>query len=141
MASILNFTYCLAIEKKSQGTENSESINAISILTQLSPETIPGMFSFAIAFSLLDLDLIKKNTIRICFSKDDHTTPIVDSGEVNLDAINAKPNSDIPSKYSGLNICMDLRNVIFESAGEYITQIYLNGELIESKAIYVKGKR
>ena len=135
MASILNFTYCLAIEKKSQGTENSESINAISILTQLSPETIPGMFSFAIAFSLLDLDLIKKN------SKDDPTTPIVDSGEVNLDAINAIPNSDIPSKYSGLNICMDLRNVIFESAGEYITQIYLNGELIESKAIYVKGKR
>lgn len=40
MASILNFTYCLAIEKKSQGTENSESINAISILTQLSPEIL-----------------------------------------------------------------------------------------------------
>lgn len=141
MAKILNFTYCLAIERKSQGIENSESINAINVLTQLTPEAIPGMFSFAIAFSILDLNLDQSNTIRITFSNSETDTPIVDSGEVIINPENAPQNNDIPAQYRGLNICMDFRNVVFNSLGEYITKIYFNEELIDSKPIYVKGKR
>lgn len=141
MANLTNFIYCINAERVPVGNGKGESINAIGVLATLTPEFVPGTFSFSIIFSILDIDISGNNTIRIVFSKDGEDKTLVDSGTVLIPPISNDDAIDLPAEYKGLNMSMDFRNVIFEREGIYKTTIFFNDQLLSVNPIYVKGKR
>lgn len=141
MAKITNFIYCLNAEKVTTNGDGGETINANGIMAALTPEFVPGTFSFSILFSVLDADITVNNNIRIAFGKKDVDKKLVDSGIIHLPPMPDKDEVGLPKEYKGLNMSMDLRNVIFESEGLYCTEIIFNGEILGEYPVYVKGKR
>ena len=135
MSKITNFVYCLSVERE------NENINANNIISVLTPEFVPGSFSFSLIFSVLDLDISKENSVQIIFKTAEGESTLVDSGEINIPIPEIKNEIDLPSEQVGLNMSMDLRNVVFEKEGLYVTNVYINKTLLLEKEIYVKGKR
>ena len=141
MAKLTNFIYCINAERVPNNGGNGDSINAMGVMSALTPEFVPGTFSFSIIFTVLDVNMSENNVIRIIFSKDGEENNLVDSGII---AIPPMPNADdvsLPNEYKGLDMSMDFRNVIFETEGLYNTAIFFNGQLLANNLIYVKGKR
>lgn len=141
MARLTNFIYCINAERVPSNEGKGESINAIGVLSALTPEFVPGTFSFSIIFSVLDIDISANNTIQIIFSKNGEEKNLVNSGVITIPPL---PNGDeigLPNEYKGLNMSMDFRNVIFETEGLYNTSVIFNGQLLADNFIYVKGKR
>ena len=54
MAKLASFIYCANTEKVSNPEKKDESINAIGVLSALTPEYVPGMFSFSVIFSVIE---------------------------------------------------------------------------------------
>ena len=48
--------------------------------------------------------------------------------------------SNLPNDYSGINLSVDWNNVNITSEGLYALSIYVDGDMIDSKEIYIKGK-
>lgn len=140
MANLSNFIYCLGAERVQAADLKGDSINALGILAAITPEFVPGTFSFSIIFTILDVDTTQSNKIQIIFA-DDGENIIVDSGEILLPTLSDTSSVNLPQEYKGLNMCMDFRNVIFEKEGIYNTQILFNGSSLGGKSIYVKGRR
>lgn len=141
MAKLTNFIYCINAERVPSRDGSGEGINAIGVLSALTPEFVPGTFSFSIIFSVLDIDVTGNNTVRIVFSKSGENSALVDSGIISLTPMDGADKVGLPNEYKGLNMSMDLRNVIFEEEGIYHTEVYFNNQLLGDKPIYVKGKR
>lgn len=141
MARLTNFIYCIDAERVPSNEGKGENINAMGVLSALTPEFVPGTFSFSIVFSVLDVDVSTNNTIQIKFSKKGEEKNLVNTGVITIPPL---PNDDeigLPKEYKGLNMSMDFRNVIFETEGLYNTSVIFNGKLLADNFIYVKGKR
>ena len=138
MANLSYFLYCLNAER--QQSPQGESINANGVLTVLTPEFVPGLFSFSIIFSILDIEGSSDSLIKIVF-KDNSGNELINTGNISMPPVPTEEGIRLPSQYIGYNLSMDFRNVVFESEGEYTTDIYFNDTLIGSKPIYVKGRR
>lgn len=141
MAKLTNFIYCINAERVPANDGSGDSINAMGVMSALTPEFIPGTFSFSIIFSVLDVDVSENNTIQIIFSKDGEDNNLVNSGIITIPPISNMDEVGLPNEYKGLNMSMDFRNVIFETEGLYNTSVLFNGKLLETNSIYVKGKR
>ena len=140
MATLANFLYCLNAERHQNPQGQGESINAMGVLTVFTPEFVPGAFSFSILFSVLDIDANANGQIRIVF-KDDKGNELINTGDITIPPVPTDVGVQLPSKYVGYNLSMDFRNVVFESEGEYATDVYFNGVLLGTNPIYVKGRR
>lgn len=141
MAKLTNFIYCINAERIPAGDGKGESINAMGVLSALTPEFVPGTFSFSIIFSVLDVEVSGNNTIQIIFSKDGEEKGLIDSGIITIPPMPTENEIGLPDEYKGLNMSMDFRNVIFEAEGLYDTAVFFNGQLLGHNPIYVKGKR
>lgn len=142
MADLTNFIYCINAERIPSKNGKTDSVNAIGVLSSLTPEFVPGTFSFSIIFSVLDIDISGNNTVQITFFREGEQENLVDSGVITIPPLS--PDSDdiqLPPKYQGLNMSMDFRNVIFEQEGLYNTKVIFNDQVLAIKPIYVKGKR
>lgn len=141
MSELANFVYCLNAERRPLDDGKQESLNAIGILSVITPEFIPGMFSFSIVFSVQDVDPTKENSVRIVFSREGAEAPQIDSGDIVLPTLDDPDKIGLPKEYKGLNLSMDLRNVVFENEGIYFTDVYFNQQKIGRKNIYAKARR
>lgn len=139
MAKLTNFIYCLNAERVPASDGKGENINAVGIMSALTPEYVPGAFSFSIIFSILDINFSENNMIQIIFSKDGEENCLVDSGIITLQPQLYVDKVGLPNEYKGLNLSMDFRNVIFEAEGLYKTSVCFNNELLTEQPIYVKG--
>lgn len=139
MARLTNFIYCLNAERIAAPDGSGESMNARGVLPVITPEFVPGTFSFSIIFSIQGIDIGNSNTMQILFLKEDKA--LVDSGVITIPPMTNLKEDGLPMEYKGLNMSMDLRNVVFEKEGVYTTKIILNKEEIGDNPIYVKGKR
>lgn len=141
MVRINNFIYCLNAERIPAPDGNRDAVNAMGVLSILTPEFVPGTFSFSIVFSILGVDTINQNNkIRIIFGDTENHT-LVDTGDIVLPPKPEGDDLELPIEYQGLDMSMDFRNVIFEKEGIYGTQIIWNGEKLGDCMIYVKGRR
>lgn len=141
MAKLTNFIYCINAERVPSNDGKGESLNAMGVLSALTPEFVPGTFSFSIIFSVLDIDILANNTIRIIFSKKGEEKELVNSGVISIPPLPDDEEIGLPKEYKGLNMSMDFRNVIFEAEGLYNTAVIFNNQLLGNNSIYVKGKR
>lgn len=131
MARISDVIFCL-------NASNTESggVSANTILNVITPEYIPGLFTFSVIILFLDIDTETEQRFLIEF--------ISPNGEEVLrieDIIPVLQNeSNLPCEYKGINLAMDWNNVNFKVSGEYTIKISINGELLKEKNIFVKGK-
>lgn len=132
MPIIKNFLYCL----NSDNTPGKN--NVMGVLATISPEYIPGLFSFAINFSILGLSE-GKHTFSLKF-KNPSGKIVNEVSDQNI-TYEKDSSSNLPDEYLGLTIGVGMQNVEFETSGLYSTDIFLDGELLGSYDIYIKGKK
>ena len=141
MASLTNFIYCLSAERKPPAQGQGDAINAIGVLSVMTPEFVPGTFSFSIIFSILGVDITKVNELRVVFKDDSQDKVLINTENIRVTPMQNDDNIQLPAECTGYNLSMDFRNMVFESNGYYTTEIYLNDKFLDSRSIYVKGRR
>lgn len=131
MANVSDVIFCLrATNVEGQGA------CATTVLTSLTPEYIPGLFTFSVIITLLDIDPSTEHQLIVDFiSPNEESVVHVESP---LPVINEESN--LPHQYRGINIAMDWNNVNLKVSGEYTVKITVDGILLREKKIYVKGK-
>lgn len=133
MAKLENIIFCLrTINMGEQG------VTANVVLSAITPEYVPGLFSFSIIVSLLDLDATAEHVFSIEFV-DPAGMEVVKIENQQL-PIMPDTGSNLPNEYQGINIAMDWNNVNFRISGLYTIKVFYDGVEIGSKEIYVKGK-
>lgn len=123
-----------------QNSTSPEGINVAALLNPIvvvRPAFIPSYYSFVIAIGLQEMDVEKNNTLRIKITKPSSQEECVfDSGLIFLPVIhNAEEN--LPKKYQGFSLNVDLRNISFTEEGEYTILIIVNDEKIDKRSIPV----
>ena len=142
MPEITNLIFCINAEKIVSDNGSVVGVNAMNVQTVLTPEFIPGTLSFSIVFFIQDLDYLHSATkIQVRFL-DPEKKVVSDSGELVVPQIKEDPSAlNLPQKYKGINLTLELKNMVFETEGEYTTEIMVNGDTLLSKPIYVKARR
>lgn len=131
MAKVRDVIFCLrATNMQGQGA------CATSILTALTPEYIPGLFTFSVIITLVDIDSTQEHRLIV-----DLLDP---SGESVVHVESTTPcmedNSNLPQIYKGMSAVMDWNNVNLKQSGEYLIKITVDGDCVKETTIYVKGK-
>lgn len=131
MPSIKNFLFCL-------NTNNTNGTNNVNgILCAITPEYVPGLYSFGVNFSILDL---AEGSHSICLNfKDSDGTCIASIGETSLN-YTKDVNGNLPNQYAGVNVAANLQNVDIKHSGIYSMEVILDGTTLGTYEIYVKGK-
>ena len=138
MPKISYFVYCSqAVNMKENGDE--EYLVIQGPFASISLKYLPGMFSFSVAFSFLNLkeDKQQERDIRLVF-RDEKGDKLLDTDTITLPELQAC--DDVPAEHRGINLCMDYRNVLFSHAGVYYTDVYVASEKLGSYPIYVNKK-
>lgn len=132
MTKLKNFLYCLNVD-----TTTEERTDIIGLMTAITPEYIPGLFSFSISFTLLNLtEGEHRITIRF-INPENETIALIDNVKVDY---KKDVNSNLPEEHMGINVAAGLQNVDFKNSGLYFTQVLLDGNNIGEFEIYAKGK-
>lgn len=92
----------------------------------LRPPVIPSTFSFGAVVGITGLPNIKSNDFQIRIY-DPSNNKIYESPIHNLPLLTSS-GSKIPHEYEGFIMGVDIRNLFFNSEGEYKFEFYLNGE-------------
>lgn len=132
MAKLDNVIFCL--KAFSQG---EQGVSAQTILHALNPEYIPGLFSFSVIVSILDLNPVETHEVQIVF-KDQNADEVVNISSP-LPTLSVV-ESNLPQDYIGIDVSMDWNNVNLTSSGEYSLDVILDKTLIGTKKVFVKGK-
>lgn len=131
MARIDNFIYCLnAMSDSNNGT------NAIGIMSVITPDYIPGTYSFSILFNLMDIS-DGEHLVEIKFNTPDNECLIDLKSNISY---TQNTELKIPREYEGIYICSDWKNIVFKTSGMYYTEVYLDNIKIDTFNIYVQGK-
>ena len=130
MARISNFVYCL------NATASGMEANAMGILSAITPDYIPGAFSFSVFCSIVDLEDGNPN-IKMQFYSPDNKILANLEGAIPY----AKPEDvNLPKEHVGVNIACMLQNILLEKSGMYRMDVTVDGMFCGSYEIFVKGK-
>lgn len=131
MPSIRNFLFCL-------NTNNSNGTNNVNgILCAITPEYVPGLYSFGVNFAILDLT---EGAHSLCLKfKDSEGTCVASIGDTPLN-YTKDANSNLPDQYVGVTVAANLQNVDIKHSGIYSMDVILDGTTLGTYGIYVKGK-
>ena len=131
MVKIKNFVYCLNINT----VEGRNDI--VGLLNVITPEYIPGLFSFSISFALLNIAEGKHSLIVKFKDPDKEVIAEIDNAMVSYEK---DANSNLPDEQMGINVAAGLQNVNFRKSGLYSTEVTLDGISIGEYYIFAKGK-
>lgn len=135
---VSTFIYCL-------GTTNLEGkdapINAMGVLSIMTPEFIPSTFSFSIIVGIQGIDIFQNHKMSIIF-KDSSGEHVVEAKDIPI-RVEQFGNSDsnLPENFRGLMLGMDMRNVIIKAEGVYCTEIIFDNKKLGDFEIYVRAKK
>lgn len=131
MAEIKNFVYCLNINTVEGRTD------IVGLLNAMTPEYIPGLFSFSISFALLNITEGEHSLIVKFKDPDKEVIAGIDNAMVSY---KKDENSNLPDAQMGINVAAGLQNVNFKKSGLYSTEVILDGTSIGEYYIFAKGK-
>lgn len=130
MAVIKNFVYCL-------NTNNADGKNDVfGVLATMTPEYVPGLFSFSVYFTVLGL---KGGDHQLALQFKDSEDVIAASVDNALIHYEPDAGSNLPDEYAGVNIAVNLQNVNIKHSGLYRMNVVLDGQSYGEFDIYVKG--
>lgn len=131
MPTIKNFVFCL----NANNVEGNR--DALGIFSVMTPEYIPGLFSFTVYFTILDLSE----------GEHDLTLKFKDSNGDIIASVDNAPiqyvkdtTSNLPDKYLGVNVAVNLQNVDIKHSGLYEMEVIFDKECQGTFDMYVKGK-
>ena len=131
MPSINNFMFCLS-SNNSNGTNN---INGV--LCAITPEYVPGLYSFGVNFAILDL---AEGAHNLCLRfKDSEGANVAFIGDTVVN-YTKDPGSNLPDKYLGVNVAANFQNVDIKHSGMYSMDVIFDGSSLGTFEIFVKGK-
>lgn len=127
---VSNFIYCL------NAVTSDVEANAFGVLSAITPDFVPGSYSFSVLCSILGLEDGNHN-IKMQF--------IAPDGEilVSIDGIipyERRTDSNLPAEQAGINISSSWQNVTFKQAGMYKTIVTVDNYKCGMYEIFVKGK-
>ena len=131
MARASEILFCM----KANNVEG-EGVTATNILSAVTPEYIPGLFTFSVIVIVLDLDFAKEHDFSVEFKDPEGNAVVHVEGTLPAQKI----ESNLPKEHLGINIGMDWNNVDFKRGGLYQIEVSMDSEQIGKKEIYVKGK-
>lgn len=131
MVEIKNFVYCLNINTVEGRTD------IVGLLNAMTPEYIPGLFSFSICFALLNITEGEHSLIVKFKDPDKEVIAGIDNSIVSY---KKDENSNLPDEQMGINVAAGLQNVNFKKSGLYSTEILLDGTSIGEYFIFAKGQ-
>lgn len=131
MVEIKNFVYCLNINTAEERTD------IVGLLTAMTPEYIPGLFSFSISFALLNITEGEHSLVVKFKNPEREVIAEIDNAIVSY---KKDENSNLPDEHMGINVAAGLQNVNFRKSGLYSTEVILDGTSIGEYFIFVKGK-
>lgn len=131
MAEIKNFVYCLNINTVEGRTD------IVGLLNAMTPEYIPGLFSFSISFALLNITEGEHSLIVKFRDPDKEVIAGIDNAMVSY---KKDESSNLPDAQMGINVAAGLQNVNFKKSGLYSTEVILDGTSIGEYYIFAKGK-
>lgn len=131
MAKVSDIIFCL----RATNTEGTGA-SASTILTALTPEYIPGLFTFSVIITVLDITPGEGHTITIDFLDPSKENVV----HIESDVPQIEDDSNLPQEYKGLNMAMDWNNVNLKMSGLYNIRVSFDGAVIQEKSIFVKGK-
>lgn len=131
MARVSDIIFCLRAKNV-----DGQGVSADTILTALSPEYIPGLFTFSVILTLVDIDTTVEHQLLVQF--------ISPSGEEVVRIESELPviedHSNLPNEHKGINVAMDWNNVNLRESGLYTIKVLINNVEVGVKSIFVKGK-
>ena len=132
MAKLDSIIFCL-----NASSVEGQGASAHSILHALNPEYIPGLFTFSVIISILDMDPSDNHTIEIVFEDPEGNILVnINSPLPTLERI----ESNLPSEYTGFDLSMNWANINFVCSGVYTLTVKLDSVELGTKTIFVKGK-
>ena len=131
MAKIRNFIYCLNVDITEDGRTDIRGF-----LDSMMPEYIPGLFSFSIHFSIVDIS-DGHHEVGVSFKNEDGTIN-TDVGNISID-YKKDEKINMPREEVGVNLTVALQNIEFKKSGKYYTQVTVDGEDGGCYPIYVRG--
>jgi len=103
------------------------------------PAYVPGMFSFAVTFGIVDLNMDTDHKLRYVFKGPSGSEKLLlDTGDISV-----PPNSgdaELPATYRGFMFTLNARNIEFASEGEYVSEVYIDSNKIGYFPVYVRGR-
>ncbi|MGN7379195.1 hypothetical protein [Bacillus altitudinis] len=114
---------------KVDGEQNRE------ILEFISPDFIPGNYSFNAYFPIVGFEVEEEYTLRLEF-EDSYGTLLFSTGEQNLEKSKIDRQSPFENQW-GLIIDFEYKNVPFKHEGLYVTKVYANNKKLGEFAIPV----
>ena len=123
--------YCLNINTVEGRTD------IVGLLNAMTPEYIPGLFSFSISFALLNITEGEHSLIVKFKDPDKEVIAGIDNAMVSY---KKDENSNLPDAQMGINVAAGLQNVNFKKSGLYSTEVILDGTSIGEYYIFAKGK-
>ena len=130
MAKVSNFIYCM-----NSDTSDIEA-NAFGVISAITPDYVPGAFSFSVLCSILDLEN-GNHSVRMRFINPKETVLVDVKIEVPYEE---KKEVNLPKQYKGVNISSRWQNVLLEESGLYKTSVQVDDVDCGTFEIYVKGK-
>ena len=118
--SISSFTYCDKVQELL--TPNGPVSQIIRPLQELSPIAIPSNYSFFISCIISNIRYNPENHLKITF--EDPGGEIIEVFEQH--DCNPPTKSSNPDELYGLQLNIDIRNVILSKAGTYGTRVLFN---------------
>lgn len=131
MPQVSDVIFCL----KALNVDN-QGVSANNILTAITPEYIPGLFTFSVIVTVVDIDSIVGHQLLIQFLSPTEEEVICIESPLPI----MRDETNLPNEYKGINIVMDWNNVNFKASGLYTIRVCIDGDFIGEKKIYVKGK-
>ena len=131
MAEVKNFVYCLDADNYEGKT------NITGVLRALTPEYIPGLYSFSISFSILGLE---EGEYKFGFAFKDPQGQSISSIENVLMNCEWSQEKNLPEKYKGVDIILRLQNMDLKVQGVYNTEVWIDDEKLGEFPIFAKGE-
>jgi len=125
-------------------SENVQSIPALGgmfaqqvtgPMIALRPQFIPSSLSFGITFGVSGVNPTQANKLQTRILSPDGKV-LNDTGVIDL-PIDPNDDPELPLEYRGFIMNMDLRNIAIETSGCYTIELYVNGDLIDTRKIPV----
>ena len=98
-----------------------------NVLPALCPVSIPSNFTFVIACTIFNLDLAKKNSLRVTFG------PADNKNLFSTETINICTPENVNN--TSIQFVLEMHNYILDSAGEYTVALYVNDSVIKEQSI------
>ncbi len=130
MATVHDIIFCLA-----STNADGQGASAHTILSAINPEYVPGLFSFSTIITLLGLDFKTENILKVSLASEAAEIGSIEGPVPEIDV-----SGNLPEQYKGVNFSINWNNVEFKDEGKYVLSVFLNGEKLAEKDIYVKGK-